>query len=81
MTLVLIGVYLPLQVFGLLAIAWTRLYLGVHFPSDILVGWMVSLTWAFGVSLLIKPHLTDENAVNDTEPNDTEVSASGSLEP
>lgn len=41
-----------------LAIAWTRLYLGVHYPSDILAGWMVSIAWAVGVSLLIKPRLT-----------------------
>ena len=40
-----------------LAIGWTRLYLGVHFPSDILAGWMAALAWAIGVSLLIKPHL------------------------
>lgn len=39
-----------------LAIAWTRLYLGVHYPSDILAGWMASIAWAVGVSLLIKPH-------------------------
>ena len=71
----------PLLAIGSLfvvGIAWTRLYLGVHFPSDIIAGWMVSIALAFGVSLLIKPHLTDENAVNDTEPDDTEVSASGS---
>ncbi len=37
-------------------IGWTRLYLGVHYPSDILAGWMASLAWAIGVSLLIKPN-------------------------
>lgn len=41
-----------------LAIGWTRLYLGVHFPSDILAGWMAAIAWAIGVSLLIKPQLT-----------------------
>lgn len=41
-----------------LVIAWTRLYLGVHYPSDILAGWMASIAWAVGVSLLIKPHST-----------------------
>jgi membrane-associated phospholipid phosphatase len=39
-----------------LAIGWTRLYLGVHFPSDILAGWMASIAWAAGVSLLMRPH-------------------------
>jgi membrane-associated phospholipid phosphatase len=38
-----------------LAIGWTRLYLGVHFPSDILAGWMASIAWTFGVSLIIRP--------------------------
>jgi len=46
------------------AIAWTRLYLGVHFPSDILAGWMVSIPWAIGVSLLIKPRLPKSSVVN-----------------
>jgi membrane-associated phospholipid phosphatase len=41
----------------LLLIGWTRLYLGVHFPSDILAGWMVALAWSIGVSLIIKPNL------------------------
>ncbi|WP_414586050.1 phosphatase PAP2 family protein [Scytonema sp. PCC 10023] len=49
-----------------LAIAWTRLYLGVHFPSDILAGWMVSIAWAIGVSLIIRPHLTKVSIVNET---------------
>lgn len=51
-----------------IAIAWTRLYLGVHFPSDILAGWMVSLAWAIGVSLLIKPHLTNAIALDKNPP-------------
>lgn len=38
-----------------LTIGWTRLYLGVHYPSDILAGWMASIAWAVGVSLLIRP--------------------------
>ncbi|MFN6572543.1 phosphatase PAP2 family protein [Dendronalium sp. ChiSLP03b] len=40
-----------------LAIGWTRLYLGVHYPSDILAGWTASIAWATGVSLLFKLHL------------------------
>ncbi|NJO42641.1 MAG: phosphatase PAP2 family protein [Cyanobacteria bacterium CRU_2_1] len=50
------------------AIGWTRLYLGVHYPSDILAGWMMSIAWAVAVSLIVRPRLTqpvevDENPV------------------
>ncbi|MBW4592373.1 MAG: phosphatase PAP2 family protein [Brasilonema angustatum HA4187-MV1] len=51
-----------------LGIGWTRLYLGVHFPSDILAGWMVSIAWAIGVSLVIKPYATQKTIVSDTPP-------------
>lgn len=27
-------------------IAWTRLYLGVHYPSDILGGWSLAIAWS-----------------------------------
>lgn len=37
-------------------IGWTRLYLGVHYPSDIVAGWAASLAWAVGVRLVIRPH-------------------------
>ena len=60
----------PVLIIGslfVLAIGWTRLYLGVHFPSDILAGWMAAVAWAIGVSLLIKPHLTP--SVNQKEPS------------
>lgn len=39
-----------------LIIGWTRLYLGVHYPSDVLAGWMVALSWTVGVSFLINSH-------------------------
>ena len=40
-----------------LTIGWTRLYLGVHYPSDILGGWMLAISWGIGISLLVKPQL------------------------
>ncbi|PSF37283.1 PA-phosphatase [Aphanothece hegewaldii CCALA 016] len=32
-------------------IGWTRLYLGVHYPSDVLAGWMLAIAWGIGVNL------------------------------
>lgn len=37
-----------------LAMGWTRLYLGVHFPSDIIAGWMLSIAWTIGVSFILR---------------------------
>jgi membrane-associated phospholipid phosphatase len=54
--------------FYVLVIAWTRLYLGVHFPSDILGGWMVALAWAIGISLIIKPNSDRVTALNSSNP-------------
>lgn len=45
------------------AIGWTRLYLGVHYPSDILAGWMLSLAWAIGVSLVVKPYRVQQDKI------------------
>lgn len=41
-----------------IAIAWTRLYLGVHYPSDVLGGWMMAIAWSMVVLLIGKLYLT-----------------------
>ncbi|AFY31825.1 phosphatase PAP2 family protein [Calothrix sp. PCC 7507] len=56
-----------------LAIAWTRLYLGVHFPSDILAGWMVAIAWAIGVSIIIKPNLTPAKPIHHQTGDETSL--------
>jgi len=73
------GLVLSLGGLFVVSIAWTRLYLGVHFPSDILAGWMVSIAWAVGLSLLIRPHLTPSPTVPETTltPREEESIAQG----
>lgn len=39
-----------------LAVAWSRVMLGVHFPSDVVAGWLGGAGWAFlAEALLYKP--------------------------
>ncbi len=51
------GLALTLGGLYVLIIGWTRLYLGVHYPSDIAAGWMVAIAWCLGLQQLIQPNL------------------------
>ena len=35
-----------------LLMGWSRLYLGVHYPSDVLAGWVGSVGWVWGLHVL-----------------------------
>lgn len=46
---------LPMAAFTLM-VGLSRVYLGVHYPSDILAGWAVAVAWTVGAYLLVFPH-------------------------
>lgn len=52
--LILAGIYV-------ISIAWTRLYLGVHFPSDILGGWLLAIAWTTLVTFLFNLPKNNKN--------------------
>src|SRR5215510_11319420 len=47
---------LPVAIFGavvVIAVGFSRLILGAHYPSDVLGGWAFAFAWVSGVSLLL----------------------------
>jgi membrane-associated phospholipid phosphatase len=70
---------LPVGGVYVVAIAWTRLYLGVHYPSDILAGWMLAIAWVIGMSIVVKPHLVSVKP-NSTPENRLKVSTQQTVE-
>jgi membrane-associated phospholipid phosphatase len=45
-----------------LMVGLSRVYLGVHYPSDILAGWSASLAWVLGLSVVLHDHLYKPSA-------------------
>ena len=44
-----------------LTIGWTRIYLGMHYPSDVVAGWLLAIAWSITTLLLIQPYQSAEN--------------------
>lgn len=42
-----------------LLMGWSRVYLGVHFPSDVLAGWVGSVGWVWSMHLLFDRSVLD----------------------
>lgn len=50
----------PALVLGLLftlTIGWSRVDLGVHYPTDVLAGWLTGAAWVLGVYGLLRPRV------------------------
>lgn len=59
----------PALLAGVAFVAWvgaSRVYLGVHFPSDILAGWTAAVAWVCAVYLIVRPRHRDPEATADT---------------
>lgn len=52
-----------------LTIGWTRIYLGMHYPSDVLAGWLLAIAWSLAVMLVVQPqNTTNQRSENSSKP-------------
>ena len=48
-------VSLALGLIFVVLVGASRVYLGVHYPSDVLAGWLASFAWVIGLAMIRKP--------------------------
>ena len=46
-----------------LIVGWSRVDLGVHYPTDVLAGWLTGVAWVLGVYGLLRPGVLRTNRV------------------
>ncbi|WP_165230774.1 phosphatase PAP2 family protein [Aquisphaera insulae] len=68
--------FLVLAFFLTLVVGLTRIYLGVHYPTDVLAGWAAGVTWMVAVWLLIRRQRIPTNQQSDRSVSRTDIGPS-----